>query len=721
MAGVRLVDGDDQCYGTPEIRQDKQWKRASSKTFDIRAAMVVCRELDCGNAVKVDATIQARTRTRSETGVMVECTGQESSVSQCIKESAEIHFDLLNIRTVVVCSDSVRLVDGAGLCSGRVEVKYHQSWTTVCEVGFDWKDAEVVCRELGCGRPLTLQGALFGEGKHQFGTEEFQCNGTENRLRTCRTSNREENTCARGKPVGLTCSGPDDVRLVDRSSHCAGTVEMFHGGRWSNMRTEMWSLRDAAVVCRQLDCGSAVAAAQTEVLTNDTEWSVLTACEGSEPALRECSIFMYVAAKIVATVTCSDSVRLVDGAGLCSGRLEVKSHQSWTPVCEADFDRQDAEVVCRELNCGTLLTVQGTVFGDGKHPFGKEFQCRGTENHLLTCRTSAREKHACTRGKAAGLTCSEPHEVRLVGGSSRCDGRVEVFLSGQWRNVTGLRWEKKEATVMCRQLGCGSAVVATVGLKATDKNVQVAWIKCKQSESLLRECTVLGVSSVGSNAEVTCSGVLVQPTISLTTFMRVSRGLQRSEVFRGHSFAINCSTQPQYPGGFFHLKLPWNNRSHTQSAVNHSASFLFPAADDSHQGTYSCVYEIEVNFVEEQLRDELSTILSMITQNFSSESDRLSITVNDSPLPAIITRILLVSLLTSVTYSSIFLIFKKCGRFFIRRTSGQQGAAAAAVQYESIELDSLQSRAEEQQNVERGAAHRPGAGGRGEAGQELGS
>ncbi|KAL7856266.1 hypothetical protein AOLI_G00198700 [Acnodon oligacanthus] len=164
------------------------------------------------------------------------------------------------------------------------------------------------------------------------------------------------------------------------------------------------------------------------------------------------------------------------------------------------------------------------------------------------------------------------------------------------------------------------------------------------------------------SSSCTCTGVLAKPTISLSTFMRPSRGLQRSEAFRGHSFAITCSTQPQYPGGSFHLKLPWNNRSHTQTAVNHSASFLFPAADDSHQGKYSCVYENEVNFREDQLQDEWALSLSTFTHNFSSESDHLSISVN-----------------------------------------GQQGAAAAAVQYESIELVSLQSRAEEQKNVERGA------------------
>ncbi|XP_036439512.1 scavenger receptor cysteine-rich type 1 protein M130-like isoform X2 [Colossoma macropomum] len=107
---------------------------------------------------------------------------------------------------VSVCSDSVRLVDGAGRCSGRLEVKAHQSWTTVCEASFDLQDAEVVCRELDCGPPLTLQGALYGEGKHPFGNKEFQCKGTENRLLTCSTSDREEQNCTHGKAVGLTCS-----------------------------------------------------------------------------------------------------------------------------------------------------------------------------------------------------------------------------------------------------------------------------------------------------------------------------------------------------------------------------------------------------------------------------------------------------------------------------------------------------------------------------------
>lgn len=105
--------------------------------------------------------------------------------------------------------------------------------------------------------------------------------------------------------------------------------------------------------------------------------------------------------------------------------------------------------------------------------------------------------------------------------------------------------------------------------------------------------------------------LLVQPDISLTDSMGgVSRGHQGPEVFRGYSFTITCSTQPQYPGGSFLLTFTGSNRTQTQPAVNHSAAFLFPAADDSHQGNYSCVYD---NYV--------------FSHNFSSESELLSLTI----------------------------------------------------------------------------------------------
>ncbi|XP_047248729.1 scavenger receptor cysteine-rich type 1 protein M130-like [Girardinichthys multiradiatus] len=369
-----------------------------------------------------------------------------------------------------------------------------------------------------------------------------------------------------GKHKQVLC---DEVRLVAGSSRCGGRLEEKDLGVWKPVIDEElnWNLTSAAEVCRQLHCGSVVSLRRAE--TSNVE------------------------------ILCSDSVRLVNGTSLCSGRLAVRSDQfsqSWSSVAEDGFDLQDAEVVCRELDCGPPLVLQGALFGETETPtWSREFQCEGDEAALFDCGTSGRK----SSGRAVGLTCSD--SIRLVGEASRCAGTLEMLNRGQWRPVTDRdnNWNKYLAAKVCGELDCGAAVSARKSKEPSDKPFWWIVSSCLQSARALRGClTEYHFGSSDLSIELICSDLLVEPHIflSLSTDGVSTARRQGSELPIGSDFSIICSIRPQYEGGSFQLIFSTSNsaQNHTLPAVNYSALFLFSDAGHAHRGTYRCVYHVYV-------------------------------------------------------------------------------------------------------------------------------
>ncbi|EDO34781.1 predicted protein, partial [Nematostella vectensis] len=181
------------------------------------------------------------------------------------------------------------------------------------------------------------------------------------------------------------------------------------------------------------------------------------------------------------------------------GRVEVLYNNTWGTICDeghSGWNINSANVACRQLgySYATDALLSG-AYGQGKGPvLFEKIMCYGDERNIGFCPIlwERQREWSC---RSAGVICKRRIKpvrlrVRLAGGKSRREGRVEVYYSRRWGTICDYQWGILDANVVCRQLGYPGALAAKreAFFGQGKGNIWLTDVQCKGRESNIGLC-----------------------------------------------------------------------------------------------------------------------------------------------------------------------------------------------------------------------------------------
>ncbi len=129
-------------------------------------------------------------------------------------------------------------------------------------------------------------------------------------------------------------------------------------------------------------------------------------------------------------------MRLAGGSLPNEGRVEICFGNLWGAICDDDWGREEARVVCKQLgyvDTSDSIPYVEAFFGHGLTPIHlDDLACAGNESGLAECSHSRVGRHNCLNDEDAGVACIGKFCMPCLPGLSR------NLLSLLWMQLTAL-------------------------------------------------------------------------------------------------------------------------------------------------------------------------------------------------------------------------------------------------------------------------------------------